>query len=74
MANTTRTPARRVPGLTRRGLMASAAMLGGSALYRRIQDTLALGPSTVEAADGVGAYTISRPESTLYSVCLQCNL
>ncbi len=28
----------------------------------------------MEAADGVGAYTISRPESTLYSVCLQCNL
>ncbi len=58
--------------LTRRGLMSTAALLGGTALYQRIQNTL-LTASPAEAAEAV-PYSISRPENTLYTVCLQCNL
>jgi tetrathionate reductase subunit A len=60
-------------GLTRRGLMTSAALLGGTALYGRIQQTLA-SATPAEAAMAAADYTLNRPENTLYTVCLQCNL
>src|SRR3990170_7235305 len=61
--------------LSRRGLLPSAALLGGAAAYRRIAETL-LNAESVEAASGTtpGApYPYGKPENTLYTVCLQCN-
>ncbi len=58
--------------MTRRGLMTSAALLGGTALFQRIQGTL-LSATSAEASQGP-IYEVGRPENTLYTVCLQCNL
>jgi tetrathionate reductase subunit A len=58
--------------VSRRGLFASAALLGGAAAYSRISNTLrTILPA--EAADGTAAYPYGKPENTLYTVCLQCN-
>jgi tetrathionate reductase subunit A len=59
---------------TRRGLLASAALLGGAAAYGRIAEAL-VSAETANAAPGpVGVpYPYGRPDNTLYSVCLQCN-
>jgi anaerobic selenocysteine-containing dehydrogenase len=72
MAKQTSPKDKAASNLTRRGLLTSAALLGGSAVYHRIQGTL-LAASPAEAAEAA-AYTMSRPENTLYTVCLQCNL
>lgn len=58
--------------VTRRGLLASAALLGGSTVYRRLHAALP-SASSAEAA-GAAVYPLGRPEGTLYTVCLQCNL
>jgi anaerobic selenocysteine-containing dehydrogenase len=58
--------------VSRRGLLASAALLGGSAAYGHIAEKLSA--VTVEAAPAAGApYPYGAPESTPYTVCLQCN-
>lgn len=58
--------------LNRRGLFASAAFLGGAAAYSRIADALRTALPAEAATDGA-AYPNWKPESTLYTVCLQCN-
>jgi len=66
-------PQRTPTSTTRRGLLASAALLGGAAAYGRIADVL-LNPQPAEGASAEGApYPYGRPEATLYTVCLQCN-
>ena len=58
--------------VTRRGLLASAALLGGAAAYSSIAEAL-LDPAPAEAAAAGAPYPYGRPENTLYTVCLQCN-
>ena len=57
---------------SRRGLFASAALLGGAAAYSRISNTLRT-TLPAEAADGHCCVPYGKPENTLYTVCLQCN-
>lgn len=57
--------------LSRRGMLTSAALLGGTALFSRIQKTL-MDPLVAEAGEGA-PYNLGRPENTLYTACLQCN-
>jgi len=57
--------------LSRRGILTSAALLGGTAIFSRIQKTL-MDPLVAEAGEGA-PYTLGRPEDALYTVCLQCN-
>ncbi|MDR7419335.1 MAG: molybdopterin-dependent oxidoreductase [Armatimonadota bacterium] len=69
MAKPTRKP------VTRRGLLASAALLGGAAAYSRIAETLSGAEAAAAAANAPGgvSYPYGKPENTLYTVCLQCN-
>jgi anaerobic selenocysteine-containing dehydrogenase len=58
--------------VTRRGLLKTGALLGGSALFMsKVENALGL-LRNAEAATG-GGYPLANAEHVIYSVCLQCH-
>ncbi len=62
-------------GMTRRTLLKSAALLGGSALVMNQMDGAFKLLRSAEAAEGAaaGEYPLAKASSVIYSVCLQCH-
>lgn len=61
--------------ISRRNLLKSSALLGGSALLARQLDGISgwLARTSADALTPVEAGELARPENVMYSVCLQCH-